>query len=395
MTTTPQLPILTAEPPAILRLSPLLRELQDRTPLCKVRTPAGDEAWLVTRHAELKELLLDERLGRSHPDPASAPRYVKNPFFDLLITDDDPDTARKVHAETRTVLTPHFSARRVRDLKPRVAALAEAVLESFTAQGPPADLHAHFSVPFSLRVLCELIGVPATEQQRLTALLHRMGGLDDRQSVTEGQQDLFGYLGELADRKRADPGDDVISRLCASEVDPERIGPLSAGLLFAGLDSVASHIDLGVILLATDAERRAAVLRDAELMSQAVEEVLRSAKAGGSVLPRYAAADVELAGVTIRAGDLVLLDFTLANFDRQVFDRPEEFDPTRSPNPHLTFGYGMWHCVGAPLARLELKTAYNLLLSRLPGLRLETRVDELRLLGGQLSGGLTELPVTW
>ncbi|MFJ9034171.1 cytochrome P450 [Streptomyces sp. NPDC102274] len=394
MTTSHELPSLRGVPPTVLRLSPLLRELQTRSPVCKVRTPAGDEGWLVTRHAELKELLRDERLARAHPDPANAPRYVQNPFLDMLVSD-DAELARKLHSETRAMLTPNFSARRVLNLMPKVEAIAEGLLESFVAQGPPADLHGGFSLPFSLTVLGELIGVPAEDRGLLVTLLSRMGGLDDPNTVQGGQQDLFGYLVELAGRKRAEPGDDVISRLCVNEPSDERIGPIAAGVLFAGLEAVASHIDLGVVLFSLYPEQRDAALGDPKLMSGAVEEILRSAKAGGSVLPRYATEDVEIGGVTIRFGALVLLDFTLSNFDTQVFDDPELFDITRSPNPHLTFGHGMWHCIGAPLARMQLKTAYTLLFTRLPGLRLALPVEELQVLGGQLSAGLTELPVTW
>ncbi|MFJ9615934.1 cytochrome P450 [Streptomyces noursei] len=387
-------PSLKAEVPPVLRLSPLLRELQSRAPVCKVRTPAGDEGWLVTRHAELKQLLHDDRLARAHTDPANAPRYVHNPFLDLLVVDDF-DLARTLHAEMRSLFTPQFSARRVMDLTPRVEALAEGVLAHFVAQGPPADLHNDFSLPFSLSVLCALIGVPAEEQGKLIAALTKLGELDDSARVREGQDELFGLLSGLARRKRITPEDDVISRLCLKVPSDERIGPIASGLLFAGLDSVASHIDLGTVLFIQHPDQLAAALADEKLMRGAVEEILRSAKAGGSVLPRYATADVPIGDVTIRAGDLVLLDFTLVNFDRTVFDEPELFDIRRAPNPHLTFGHGMWHCIGAPLARVNLRTAYTLLFTRLPGLRLVRPVEELRVLSGQLSAGLTELPVTW
>ncbi|MFE7314782.1 cytochrome P450 [Streptomyces sp. NPDC057555] len=387
-------PALKAEASPVLHLSPLLRELQSRAPVCKVRTPAGDEGWLVTRHAELKQLLHDERLARAHTDPANAPRYVRNPFLDLLVTDDI-DQARAIHTEMRSLLTPQFSARRIMDLEPRVQALAEEALNRFTDQGQPADLHGSFSLPYSLSVLCTLLGVPAEEQLRLVAVLTKLGELDDPARVQEGQDELFGLLSALARRKRAEPEDDVISRLCLRVPSDERIGPIAAGLLFAGLDSAASHVDLGVVLFTQHPDQRAAALADEKLMRGAVEEILRCAKAGGSVLPRYATADVPVGDVTIKAGDLVLLDFTLVNFDRTVFDDPELFDIRRAPNPHLTFGHGMWHCIGAPLARVLLRTAYTLLFTRLPDLRLARPVEELQMLSGQLSGGLPELPVTW
>ncbi|MFH8787083.1 cytochrome P450 [Streptomyces roseoverticillatus] len=389
------LPSLGLEPPALLRVSPLLRRLQEEGPVRRVRTPAGDEGWLVTRHAELKELLHDGRVGHTHPDPANAPRYVRTPFLDLMITDTDAEAGRRTHAEVRRLLTPMFSARRVREMEPQVAAVVDAVLDRFIAQGPPADLHGGVSVPVALTVLCDIIGIPPHSREELTALLSRMALLDTPESVREGQQELFAFVGGLVERKRAEPGADILTRLSEGGLPEERVAPLGVSLLFAGLDSVVTFLDHGVVLLDHHPEQRAAALADPDLMTHAVEEVLRAAKAGGSILPRYASEDVEIGGVTMRAGDLVLFDFSLPNFDERVFAEPERFDITRAPNPHLTFAHGMWHCIGAPLARIELKTVYTQLFTRLPGLRLERRADELRLHDGQLSGGLTELPVTW
>ncbi|TCK24503.1 cytochrome P450 [Pseudonocardia endophytica] len=385
-------PSLAGEPQSVLKLSPLLADLQRRAPVCRVRTPAGDQAWLVTRHDQLKELLHDERLARAHADPPNAPRYVDNPFLDLLVTD-DVDAAREQHRQMRRLLTPQFSARRVLNLEPVVQGIAEQCLERFAAAGSPADLHGGFSMPFSLTVLCALIGIPPADQMRLVEVLSAMGEMDpDR--VRETQSGLFGLLGDVARRKRTEPGDDVISRL-TEQMPDDQIGPIASGLLFAGLDSVASHVDLGVVLFANHRDQLEAALADEKAMRGGVEEILRSAKAGGSVLPRYATADVPVGDVVIGTGDLVLLDFTLVNFDTGVFDEPEVFDIARPSNPHLTFGHGMWHCIGAPLARMQLRIAYTLLFTQLPGLAPTKPVDELQVHSDKLSAGLTELPVTW
>ncbi|MFD7667117.1 cytochrome P450 [Streptomyces sp. NPDC059788] len=390
------LPCLNLESPKTLELSPLLSELQDRGPIHRVRTPAGDEAWLVTRHAELKQLLHDERIGRTHPDPASAARYVRSPFLDLLISDSDAETGRRQHAETRRLLTPLFSARRVLEMQPKVEAVADALLDAFIAQGPPGDLHGELSVPFALTVLCEVIGVPPERRGDLISVLSGIAKLDDRAGAERAQQELSAFVEGLVQLKRAEPGPDIISRLSDGELPDARVAHLSMGLLFAGLDSVASILDNGVALLAIHPEQRKAALADPDVMSRAVEEVLRTARAGGSVLPpRYASEDMEFGGVTIRAGDLVLFDLGLPNFDGRAFDEPGEFDVSRAPNPHLSFGHGIWHCIGAPLARMELKTMFTKLFTRLPDLRLELPVDELQQKEGQLSGGFSELRITW
>jgi cytochrome P450 monooxygenase len=393
--TSSELPSLSTGSSSMLKPSEQMRDLQAQAPVCKVRTPAGDEAWLVTRHAEVKQLLMDDRLGRSHPHPPTAPRYVDTPFLNMLITDDDPDHARKLHAEMRSYLTPSFSARRMAKLRPHVEALAEGMIDAMAAKGPPADLHGEFSVPFALEVLYALIGIPEDERPRLLELMGRMAVLHDPTAAEEGRDAVFEHLSGLVDRKRGGDDEDVISRLCAAGVDDGKIGTLSAGVLFAGLDSVASHIDVGVALLVAHPEQRDEMLADPERMAHGVEEVLRTAKAGNSMLPRYASDDIDIGGVTIGAGDLVLLDFTLTNFDDQVFDEAERFDVTRQPNPHMTFGHGMWHCIGAPLARVELRTVFGTLFTRLPELRLAKPMEELELESELLSGGLTELPITW
>ncbi|MFJ9853244.1 cytochrome P450 [Streptomyces sp. NPDC101150] len=390
-----ELPSLGLEPPVLLEVSPLLRELQERGPICRVRTPAGDEGWLVTRHAELKQLLHDERFGHSHPDPANAAQYVRSPFLDLMNTETDAEAGRRTHTESRRLLAPMFSARRVREMEPKVAAVVDGALDRFIAQGPPADLHDGLCVPVALTVLHDIIGVPSPSREQLAALLAQMAVLDDRESVEHGQRDLFAFVAELVDRKRAEPGDDIITRLAEGGLSDERVATLAVSLLFAGLDSVVTIMDHGVVLLAAHPEQRAAALADPDLMTHAVEEVLRAAKAGGSILPRYATEDIAIDGVTIRSGDLVMFDFSLPNFDERAFDEPERFDITRAPNPHLSFAHGIWHCIGAPLARIELKTVFTQLFTRLPGLRLAVAADELRERDGRLSGGLTELPVAW
>lgn len=388
-----ELPLLATEQEGLLRLRPstLLRELQEQAPICRVRTPAGDEAWLVTRYAEVKQLLMDERIGRSHLDPASAPRYVDSPLMDMLIIPDH-EAAREAHKQARTWLAPNFTARRVFALKPRVEEVASSTLDSLVASGAPADLHAGFSFPFALLVLCELIGVPLDERDRLLEPMQQMGEVDNRDGAEGGMGALFDYAAELAAHKREFPGEDVISRMVQNGATDDQVGAIAANLLFAGLESIASHIDLGVALLTTHPEQRDAALAN---LPAAVEEVLRAAKAGGSALPRYAAEDIEVGGVTIRAGDLVLIDFTLANFDVQAFDDPSRFDVTRSPNAHLTFAHGIWHCVGAPLARVQLQVAFSTLFARLPSLRLAVPVEELQMRGSGLSDGLGGLPVTW
>lgn len=393
--TTNDIPTVATGPKQRLRPSPEMARLQEQAPVHRVRTPAGDEAWLVTRHAELKQLLMDKRVGRSHKDPASAPRYMDNPFMDMLIIEGDGETGMREHTDMRSTLSPMFSLRRINALRPMVDASANELVDAMEAAGPPADLHRDFSMPFALNVLYGLIGVAPDKRGRMFELLGAMAVLTDPQSARDAGLAMSAFLNDLVAGKRSDPGDDVISRLIDAGLSDQVIATRCAGLLFAGLDSVVSHIDVGVVLLAEYPEQRAAAQADPTVLKHAVEEVLRTASAGDSSLPRYANADIEIGGVTIREGDLVLLDFTLTNFDPREFDRPEEFDVERHPNPHMTFGHGIWHCVGAPLARVELQSAFVTLFGRLPGLRPTTPLLDLDADSVSLSGGFNHLPVTW
>lgn len=395
MTTSTDPPLLPVGQPDILTFSQLRLDLQATAPVCRISTPAGDEGWLVTRHAEVKSLLQDERLGRTHPDPPSAPRYLKDPMLDMLITDTDAEAERRLHEQKRVLYTASFAARRMLEQQPRVQAIADATLDAIEAKGPPADLHTDFSARFARRSLGDILGVPVTE---LTALLDRMeyvGTVDEETGEERGMDSVFAFTAELCRQKRQQPGDDVMSHFAEAGMTDDEVGMHVTMLLFTGLAGTAAHLDFGALLFLKNPEERAKAMADPEIMSRGVEEVLR-ATVGSPVLPRYAVEDIDIGGVTIREGDLVLLDFSLANFDHRVYEAPERFDVARFPNPQMSFGHGMRHCTGAPLVRILLKSAFTTLFDRLPGIRLAVPEEELRSHpGGRLAGGLAELPVRW
>ena len=208
----------------------------------------------------------------------------------------------------------------------------------------------------------------------------------------------IGTTAAIRDRKRAQPGDDVISGLCVAEngaIANDHVAFLAAMLLFAGHQTTVVRLDLGTLLLLTNPEQRVAMLHDRSLLTSGVEEILRASATGGGGLTRYPRADVEIAGVRLAAGDAVLLDIGAANHDEGAFDNPGRFDVARQPNAHLTFGYGPRFCIGAPLARIELQAVFERLLPRFPTLRLAMPIGQLRTRDDVLMRGLAELPVTW
>ncbi|GEC08960.1 hypothetical cytochrome P450 [Streptomyces spinoverrucosus] len=386
-----QLPFEQTDP---LQPAPRLRELQSQGTVHRVLTAVGDEAWLVTGHAQVRQLLNDDRLGRAHPAPETAARTGESALFGGPLGNFATEAAD--HARMRSLLQPHFSPKHLRSLRPRVETLTARLLDELTAQGPPADLHAAVAVPLPILVICELLGVPYEDREQFRAWTADAANIRDRARSERGLAELFGYGQKLVARKRAAPGDDVISRLCATEgvTDDEAAG-LSMVLLFAGHETTVVQIDLGALLLLTHRDQWQALVDDPGLVPNAVEETLRAPGKGGGGIPRYARTDLEIDGVTIRAGELVLLDNGAANHDAAVFADPDRVDVTRSATAHLTFGHGARYCLGAPLARIELQAVLTQLVVRLPTLRLAVGVEELTMRRDMLTGGLAALPVRW
>ena len=374
-------------------------------PVRRVRTPAGDPAWLVDGYDDVKALLADPRLGRSHPEPERAARYSESVIFGRPLG--SPETERANHASMRRLLTPAFSARRLASLRPQIEAMVDDLLDDLARQTPPADFHEAVSFPLPALVICQLLGVPYEDREDFRRWSDDAADMGDEGRSLAGMARLFEYMGELVDRKRREPADDVVSDLVAAmegagEANRDGVAQLAAGLLFAGHETTVAAIDRGTVLLLTNPEQREAIQRDATLVPRAVEEILRhpdpvvasdTRRNGG--LPRWANEDLEIGGVTIHAGELVLLALHEANQDDHWFSRPTTFDVGREPNAHLTFGHGPRFCIGAPLARIELQALFGRLFHRFPTLRLAVPFEDLRPRSHLLTGGLAELPVAW
>lgn len=386
-----QLPFEQVDP---VRVAPGLRALQSQGTVHRVRTAVGDEAWLVTGHAEVRRLLDDDRLGRAHPAPETAARTGESALFGGPLGNFASEQAD--HARMRSLLQPHFSPKHLRAFRARVEAVTAGLLDELAEQGSPADLVAALALPLPILVICELLGVPYADRDRFRAWTADAANTRDRARSERGLGQLFAYGQELVARKRTDPGDDVISRLCATQgVTDVEAAMLSMALLFAGHETTVEQIGLGALLLLTNPEQWQTVVHDPGLVPGAVEELLRAPGKGGGGIPRYARTDLEIDGVAIRAGELVLLDNGAANHDPAVFADPDRVDITRPATAHLTFGYGARYCVGAPLARLELQVAFTQLAERFPTLRLAVDMTELTMRSDVLTGGLVDLPVRW
>jgi pentalenolactone synthase len=281
-------------------------------------------------------------------------------------------------------------------LRPLVDELTAGLLRDLAGHGPPADLHQALALPLPIQVICELLGVPYGDRGQFRAWSEAVGDARDRGRSEQGLAALFSYGLQLVSRKREQPGDDFISRLCADGLGDDEIAMLSMGLLFAGHETTVVAIGMGALFLLANPGQQQALADDPGLITTAVEEILRGPGRGsGGGIPRYARADLQIGEVTVRAGELVLLDNRAANHDPTVFPSPDRFDATRQGQAHLSFGHGAHYCVGAPLARIELQAVFSQLLARFPTMRLAVPVEQLRMRSGTVTGGLAELPVQW
>jgi cytochrome P450 len=283
-------------------------------------------------------------------------------------------------------------------LVPRVEALSSGLLDEITQHGPPADLHANLAVPLPILVICEMLGVPYSDRDQFRAWTQDTANVCDHARSERGLAELFSYAMKLVEHKRSHPDDDVISRLCATPgVSDAEAALLSMALLFAGHETTVVAIGLSALMLLTNPAHWRALLATPALIPSAVEELLRATSSGGGVggIPRYARTDFEIGGVAIHTGDLVLLDIGSANHDPTVFGQPDDLDLTGKHAPHLTFGYGARYCIGAPLARIELKTVFSQLIPRFPSMHLTVDPAMLTVRSDVLAGGLVELPVSW
>lgn len=389
--------VLPFEQPDPVRMAPLLQRLAAAKPVHRIRTRVGDPAWLVTGYEQVRQLLGDDRLGMSHPDPDQAARVSDSALFGGR-PQGNYETEHADRARMRGLLQPYFTPKRMRALRPRVDALVAELLDGLAASPAPADLHKALAEPLPILVICELLGVPYEDRAQFRAYSQAAAAVDDHERSQQGLGRLWDYTRGLVERKRKQPGDDVISGLCAAEdggLDDNHIAMLAAVLLFAGHETTVVQIGYGVVQLLTNPDQLQAMREDPALVAGVVEECLRAGNLGGGGLPRYPRTDIEVAGVTIPAGDLVLLDNGAANHDAAVFPDPDRLDVTRQAGGHLTFSHGAHYCIGAPLARIELQAVYAQLFTRFPTLRLAIPAGQLRLRNDLLTGGFAEIPVRW
>jgi len=303
------------------------------------------------------------------------------------------------HTRLRRMLAPEFTARRMEALRPRIEEIVDTALSTMAAAGPGADLVAEFALPVPSMVICELIGVPYEERDMFQSLTHRQ--LDFAVPLEERQQataEMSQYLAGLVERHLDRPGDDLIGTLITRSRDDlslDELVALAGMLLFAGQETMTNMLGLGALLLLENPSQLALIRDHAEYVRGGVEELLRYLSVVHFGMPRGVVTEVVVGGDRLAPGDLVLCSLMLANRDPAFLPDADRLDLTRSPMPHLAFGHGIHHCLGAYLARLQMAVAFPALLRRFPDLRLAVPGKEIEFRTTNPIYGVHSLPVAW
>ncbi|MGW1784008.1 cytochrome P450 [Streptomyces sp. NPDC002143] len=390
----------TCAPSKGLTVDPVLVELCREQPVPLVKLPYGGdgEAWLAARHADVKTVLGDPRFSRATASGEGIPRAIAFPLPTTTMLSMDPPE----HGRLRRPAAKAFNARRIQALRPRARKIVNGLLDTMVDAGPPTDLTKALTWQLPITMMSELLGVPVANRDEFTIWVNSLLILTDPEQAMRARAALDGYLASLIAQRRAAPTDDLISELVAlsdteNDLDDKELVSVADSLLSAGYEATASQLGSFVYVLLTHPDHWRELVADPGLIPDAVEELSRfipsSTSAAG--FTRVALEDVELSGRTVRAGEAVAIDYTMANRDRDVFDHPDRLDFHRPSNPHLAFGYGAHFCIGAQLARMVLRTMLEALVHRLPGLRLAVPADQVPWRPDRLIRGVESLPVTW
>jgi cytochrome P450 PksS len=380
--------------------------LRGERPVWQVKPPLGRlPAWMVLGYDDVAGLLKDARFAKDRANALTPtqlregprpPKFVE-PLMRGMLDRDDPD-----HARLRRLVQKVFTSQRVAMLESSTLATCERLLDRIEERGR-FDLIADFALPLPVTVISDLLGVPPRDRSKFARW---------SKTIIKNSATPWGLLASLPDllatvryerwlvaEKRAHPADDLVSDLVQAEeagdkLDSDELLSMIGLLLTAGHETTTNLIGNGLLALLDNPDALHQLRDDPELAESAVEELLRFASPVETSTFRYAREDLDLAGTTIRRGEVVFGVIASANRDPLQFKDPDTLDFARAPNKHLSFGLGGHFCLGAPLARLEGRIAFTALLRRVPRLRLQHPDRPPRWRRGMVFRGLESLHMT-
>ena len=361
---------------------PAYAELREREP---VRYDEATDHWLISRYEDVNALLRDRRFGRTYRHLASHaemghtdPPEWHAPFWDLInagILDMEPPN----HTRVRRLVAKAFTPRFVEGLRPRVRSIMDGLVDELDGAGE-FDL-LRVAEPLPVTLIAEMLGVPEADRHHLRPWSADICKMYELNPSTEMQQDAVRasnefseYLRELARERKREPGEDLISQLAlvvdeGEQLTEDELVGTCVLLLNAGHEATVNSTLLGWWSLFRNPDRLRELRADRSLLPNAIEELLRF-DTPLQMFERWVLEPFEIHGVEIPRGAELGLLFGSANRDPSVFERPDELDLTREPNPHLSFGAGIHFCLGAPLGRQELQVSFTTLMDRFPNLEL-------------------------
>ncbi|ATL67245.1 cytochrome P450 [Nocardia terpenica] len=380
------------------RLAPELDDLRARCPVARVSTNSGDEAWLVTGYELARHVLRERKFARA-----------------VLADTDSPMQDTPILAPELLDAMNHLQQAGLRDEALRalgrnqpdlpaewVAEVTREGLDAMVREGEPGDLQRNFAEWVAAQCMCRLLGLPFADHEWLTvrADLDLTMVTPTPDELAHNWEEIRYYMHtHMASRRPGEPRG-LLDRLADLNIGDHRLtdrqlSNIAAVLFVSGYEDFASFLGVAALNLLQRPEVMAAVRAHPETMPHCVEELLRCSVVLGNAIPRFVTENSELGTETVEKGDLILLSLDAVNYDPTAFPTPDTFDPTRSPNPHMRFGYGRHHCPGAHLVRRQSTTAFLVLLEHLPQLRLAVPLEEVPWHPNRMAIMPADIPVRW
>jgi cytochrome P450 len=383
---------------------PFYAELRSREPVCPIRLPDKQVVWLVTRYDDVARVLKDDRFAKDRTKALSAEQLAKQPWVPAIfrpLTRNMLDLDPPDHTRLRALVQKAFTTRVVEQIRDRIRELTEELLDRAMRRGV-VDLIRDYALPLPTTIISEMLGVPGEDRRRF----HRWSAAIV-QSDPSGWRMLRGipptlmflrYIRRLVQARREAPREDLVSALVRVREEGDRLGEdelvaMIFLLLIAGHETTVNLIGNGTLALLAHPDQLARLRDEPDGIDRAVEELLRHSGPVAMATERFAREDLAVGGATIPRGSMVYAVLASANRDENQFPDPDRLDLGREPNRHLAFGLGIHYCLGAPLARLEARIAFETLLRRAPKLRLAEEPASLRWRRGLNLRGLEALPL--
>ena len=379
---------------------PTYARLRATAPVKAATTPNGLRVWLVTRHADVRAGLADPRLSKDvvaageilggGGDEGRALLALPPSIAVNLLSMDGPR-----HTQLRKIATNAFTARRVRDLRPRIEEIVDSLLAAVVGR-ERVDLVTEIARPLPILLMCELLGLPPADADRLRGWTETLVSMSTRSVEEYGAAGpaLHDYLTEVITARCAAPGDDLVTELLGEGLSEQELVSLLAVMVIGGFETTANLIGTALLALFAHPDQLALLQADPSLLSDAVEELIRFDGPVHMGTFRYTKESVKFGGVTVPAGEVVMLSLLSANRDESQFADADRLDVTRVPGGHVGFGHGAHYCLGAALARVECEVMLGRLLTRFPSIRLAEPAHTIPWQFTLLTRGVERLPVT-